>query len=619
MYSARQVTLNRRVAIKMILAGHLADETTVKRFYAEAEAAANLKHPNIVSLHEVGSYKGQHYFSMDFIDGENLAEHAGGKPLAVREAAAIVKTIAEAIHYAHQRGVLHRDLKPSNVLIDKEGRPHVTDFGLAKLIDRDGVLTRSGDFMGTPSYTSPEQAAGRQDQIGPQSDVYSLGAILYELLTGRPPFQSSNSMQTLIQVMEVDPVPPKRRNANVPPDLDTICLKCLEKSPHHRYHSAGELAEELGRFLNQEPIHARPAGIVRKITGWARRRPGQLAAAVAFAFAGLVGGVYYLWQENAFLRAMQTTPGLSREPGPRVEALENWSRITSVVFCAGLLFALWLNKRMRGRLRRSSEDGLFVQPFYPLGSRVRALAIGVGLLATLCSVAYVMTLIEAFVWERGGSFHDVSMSYFAGWVGVWLLVNAVGDYRRSLFGAPQRKLTGELNYDIERALIERDFREAIRLYQHAFSDAGRAEARTFVLQRYDEIRRQKPNEMAAAAPRFWDLNWRYMAVCAVIESPLVAAYWLVMQPASASGMALGWVVGAALAVGMTATFHLVRFGKRFLAMLPPMAALIVVGVMAYNSSTGDGFGRSMFFGTCCGAALIASGFIRKHRHLRGTP
>ena len=301
-YVARQVTLNRRVAIKMILAGHLADETTVKRFYAEAEAVANLRHPNIVSLHEVGSHRGQHYFSMDFIDGENLAEHARGKPLATREAATIVRTIAEAIHYAHQRGVLHRDLKPSNVLMDKEGRPHVADFGLAKLVDRGGALTQSGDFLGTPSYTSPEQAAGRQDQIGPPSDVYSLGTILYELLTGAPPFQSSNSMQTLHQVMEVDPVEPQQRNACVPTDLNTICLRCLEKSPHRRYHSAGELAEELGRFLNQEPIHARPAGMFRKVTIWARRRTGLLAATVAIAFAVLVGGVYYLAQENAFLR-----------------------------------------------------------------------------------------------------------------------------------------------------------------------------------------------------------------------------------------------------------------------------------------------------------------------------
>ena len=405
-YLARQVTLNRRVAVKMILADHLADETTVKRFYTEAEAAANLKHPNIVSIHEVGSHNGQHYFSMDFIDGENLAERAKGKPLAVREAAEIVKTVAAAIHYAHQRGVLHRDLKPSNVLIDKEGRPHVTDFGLAKLIHSDSMLTQSGDLMGTPSYMPPEQATGRQDQVGPHSDVYALGAILYELLTGRPPFQSSSSMDTLLQLMQVEPVEPRRRNANVPPDLDTICLKCLEKSPGHRYHSAGELAEELGRFLNQQPIHARPASFVRKLVVWTRRRPGQLAAIAALVFSGLVGGVYYLVQENSFLRTLQTTPGLSREPGAHVETLLKLGMIPFVVFNTCLLFMVWLTLRIRGTLRRSSDDGLSVQPFYPLGSRVRTLAACIGVLATLISLAYGMKVIEAHVWERGGHVHD---------------------------------------------------------------------------------------------------------------------------------------------------------------------------------------------------------------------
>ncbi len=375
--------------------------------------------------------------------------------------------------------------------------------------------------MGTPSYTSPEQAAGRHDQIGPHSDVYSIGAILYELLTGRPPFQSSNSMLTLLQVQEVDPVAPRRVNAGVPPDLDTICLKCLEKSPQHRYHSAGELTEELGRFLNQEPIHARPAGLFRKVVGWARRRPAQLAAAVALVFVGLMAGVYYLAQENAFLRALQTTPGLLREPGTRVAALEIWSQITSFLFLAGLLFALWVNKRQRGRLRRSPDDGVFVQPYHLLGSRVRTLTIVIGILSTLFSVAYGMKLIETFVWEQGGSFNDVAMSYSAGWLGVWLLVMAEGDYRRSLFGSPQRTLTGELKDDIDRELIQRDYRDAIRLYQDAFSDAGRAEARAFVLQRLEEIRQLSPEELLAGAPRFRDLNWRNLSVCAAIEVPLV--------------------------------------------------------------------------------------------------
>ncbi len=612
-YAARQVTLNRRVAVKLILAGQLADEAIVARFYAEAEAAANLNHPNVVSIHEVGSYKGQHYFSMDFVDGENLAEYARGKPLPAVRAATIVKLIAEAIHYAHQRGVLHRDLKPSNVLIDAEGQPHVTDFGLAKLIGRDSMLTQSGAFLGTPSYTSPEQAAGRQDQVGPHSDVYSLGAILYELLTGRPPFQSSTSVQTLRQVMEVDPVAPKRVDASLPPDLDTICMSCLEKLPDRRYHTAGELAEELGRFLNHEPIHARSAGLFRTVAGWTRRRPGQLAAAVAFAFAGLVGGVYYLAQENAFLRASQTTPGLLRKPGARVEALEKWSAIAGVGSFICLLFALWLNKRIRGRPRRSTEDGLFVQPFYPLGRRIRALAIGIGMLTTLFAIGYAMSLIGAFVWERGGNFNDVVMSYFTSWLGVWLLTMSVADYRRSLFGTPQRMMGGELDDDIERALLKRDYRRAIHLYQQAFPDAGRDEARTFVHQRLDQIHREKPQEFAAFAPRLWDLNWRYMAICALIEAPLVAAYWFVVHPGQPIGIALGWGLGAVQIAGIITSLRLVRYGKRVLAMLPPTAALIALGAVSYVSGDGHVLGQSLLFGACCGAAVVACGLVRKKR------
>jgi serine/threonine-protein kinase len=233
-YKARQVTLNRVVAVKMILAGQLADERSVKRFHAEAEAAANLKHPNIVAIHEVGQHDGQHYFSMDYIEGRSLAERAAGKPVGAIQAATLVKTIANAIHYAHQRGVLHRDLKLSNVLVDGGGEPHVTDFGLAKTTDSQRDFTRTGDIMGTPNYMPPEQASGRRDLIGPHSDVYALGAILYELLTGLPPFHSDNPLDVLLKVIEEEPARPRAQNPEIPPDLETICLKCLEKPPQRR-------------------------------------------------------------------------------------------------------------------------------------------------------------------------------------------------------------------------------------------------------------------------------------------------------------------------------------------------------------------------------------------------
>ena len=207
-FQARQVSLNRIVALKMILSGQLALEAEVRRFYVEAEAAASLDHPGIVPIFEVGQHEGQHYFSMGFVEGQSLAQKVVNGPLPIREAAALVQQIAQAVHYAHEQGVIHRDLKPANVLLDAQGRPRVTDFGLAKKVQSDNGLTANGQIMGTPSYMPPEQAAGQHDRVGPPADVYALGATLYCLVTGRPPFQSSSAVDTLLQVLEQQPVPP---------------------------------------------------------------------------------------------------------------------------------------------------------------------------------------------------------------------------------------------------------------------------------------------------------------------------------------------------------------------------------------------------------------------------
>ncbi len=299
-WRARQTSLKREVAIKMIRAGALARAEEVARFLREAEAAANLQHPNIVAIHEVGEHGGRNYFSMDYVAGRDLGALVKNGPLAPTCAARYVKIIAVAVHFAHQRGTLHRDLKPQNVLIDSADQPRITDFGLAKFMKADSSMTQSGAVMGTPSYMPPEQAAGRHGDVGPASDVYSLGAILYELLTGRPPFRESTAMSTLIEVLEAEPTAPRRLKADIPADLETICLKCLEKSPSARYSSARSLAEELDRFLSGDPIQARPASSVKKTVSWARRHPGVLAAAAALAIVALAIGVFYLFEENAF-------------------------------------------------------------------------------------------------------------------------------------------------------------------------------------------------------------------------------------------------------------------------------------------------------------------------------
>lgn len=288
-YKARQTRLNRTVAIKMILAGELANEGDVRRFRAEAEAAAALDHPGIVPIYESGEISGQHFFSMGFVDGHSLAAALAAGPLTPRRAAELMAQVADAVAYAHAQGVIHRDLKPGNILLDKDGRPRVTDFGLAKRVAGDSGLTHTGQALGTPSFMPPEQASGKLDAIGPASDVYALGAVLYALVTGRPPFQAASPLDTLIQVLEQEPVAPRQLNPDVPRDLETISLKCLEKDPHKRYGAASQLAAELRRFLRGEPIEARPIRTSERAWRWCRRNP-LVAALAATAVLTLILG-----------------------------------------------------------------------------------------------------------------------------------------------------------------------------------------------------------------------------------------------------------------------------------------------------------------------------------------
>lgn len=291
-YRARQLSLNRTVAVKMILSGAFANDEFIQRFRAEAEAAAGLQHPNIVAIHEVGQCDGQHYFSMDYVEGRNLAALTREKPLSAPRAAGYLRAIAEAIHYAHQRGTIHRDLKPSNVLIDLADQVRITDFGLAKQIHGDLEITTTGQVLGSPNYLPPEQASGRHGEVGVRSDVYSLGAILYHLLTGRPPFVAGTLHDTLLLVLQSEPVSPRLLNPSVPSDLETICLKCLEKNPADRYPSAAALADELRRFLRDEPILARPVPAAEKCWRWCRRNPvvASLGVATGVLLAALAVG-----------------------------------------------------------------------------------------------------------------------------------------------------------------------------------------------------------------------------------------------------------------------------------------------------------------------------------------
>jgi serine/threonine-protein kinase len=292
-YKARQPELDRLVAIKMILASHLASPEHVRRFQDEARAAAALRHSHIVHIHEVGQWHGQHYFAMEYIDGESLAERTARGPADPNDAARLVRTVARAVHHLHQHGIVHRDLKPSNILLDSEGEPYVSDFGLAKVFTADSKATATGVIAGTPCYMAPEQAAGQGAQVGPAADVYSLGAILYELLTGQPPFRRENPLETLLMVLGSEPVPPRQVNGRIPRELEWVCLKCLSRSPADRYASAEALADDLERFLRGEVLHARAPGLGHRLWRWARRKPALASRLATLGAFYLVDAVNY--------------------------------------------------------------------------------------------------------------------------------------------------------------------------------------------------------------------------------------------------------------------------------------------------------------------------------------
>src|SRR5947209_4283355 len=267
-YRARQKSLNRTVALKVISLGQWASQAHLKRFRQEAEAAASLDHPSIVPIYEVGDCQGSCYFSMKFVEGGQLDEVVKREPMPIRRAVELIAKLARTVHYAHEHGILHRDIKPGNVLLDQNGEPHLTDFGLARLVESESTVTRTLEVLGTPSYMAPEQALGNNAAISAITDVYGIGAVLYQLLTGHPPFAGGTTYETIKLLLDTEPRQPRLWNARIDRDVSTICLKCLEKDPKRRYSSALALAEDLERWLRHEPILARRTGLVTRSKKW---------------------------------------------------------------------------------------------------------------------------------------------------------------------------------------------------------------------------------------------------------------------------------------------------------------------------------------------------------------
>src|SRR6184192_1406172 len=299
-FRARQKSLNRTVALKVISLGQWASKAHLKRFRLEAEAAASLDHPSIVPIHEVGERDGSCYFSMKFVEGGQLDEVVRRAPMSIRQAVELIVKVARIVHYAHQHGILHRDIKPGNILLDQKGEPHLTDFGLARLVESESSVTHTLEVLGTPSYMSPEQAVENNAAVSSVTDIYGLGAVLYQLLTGQPPFAGGATYETIKLLLDTEPRPPRLLNPKIDRDLSTICLKCLEKDPKRRYPSALALAEDLERWLKHEPILARRTGVFARGGKWVRRNP--TSALLVASLVGLAAAASWIVWKSELIR-----------------------------------------------------------------------------------------------------------------------------------------------------------------------------------------------------------------------------------------------------------------------------------------------------------------------------
>ena len=571
-YRARQTSLKRIVAVKMIRSGELAGATEVKRFRAEAEAAAQLQHPNIVAIHEIGEHEGRHFFSMDFVAGKNLAQIADGKPVAERQAAEWVGSIAEAVQFAHQRGVLHRDLKPQNILVDAEGRPHVTDFGLAKNLRADSGVTQAGAVMGSPSYMAPEQARGRNDLVGPASDVYALGAVLYELLTGRAPFRGESPVETLHRVVNDEVARPGSLNPGVSADLETICLKCLEKDPTLRYPTARALAEDVARFLAGEPVQARPANAFRRAMSWSRRHRSAVTALASLAILGLVALAYALWEQTQYLTWLNAHPGHVKTPGPRTAEIKAGG-VGYFAFFALIYAALFYKKlSMRQPWKMLFDPAGAFGPRFPVAPGWVAFFAGLGALGVLTAFVYTGKIIEAYVWEGFVSWSIVlGIIYPSLFFGVGLLTRVLREQASAALGlAPLPgavELTPEQLAAISAELFAGRKEEAVKLYRDATGatqNVALGQVGALVWKLYDE----QPKKFATDPTRLARVAVKRLILTAALAGVVIALVANFLPARLLPSWPVNFGVGFAGGVCLMLMSNYRKFWQRMLCVFP---------------------------------------------------
>ncbi|MFP6610835.1 MAG: protein kinase, partial [Pirellulales bacterium] len=500
-----------------------------------------------------------------------------------------------------------------------DGRPLITDFGLAKRVAGDSGLTATGAVLGTPSYMPPEQASGRQADVGPHSDVYSLGAILYELLTGRPPFCAATAVATLRQVTDHPPTAPHKLNHDLPQDLETICLKCLEKSPHVRYHSARELAEELGRFLNHEPIQAKPATAVRKAEAWLRRRPWAIATTASLVVLALAYVIYFQFQQNLLHQHQQSHPQYVREPGARTESLNNWSPLFLVGFylvIAGHMIHRWKSLCLTGWQQFFDPKPLSADP-QPVSTTVRNICGAIGLSAVAYGLLLAAKCVETYVWEGPVRFRFVFEILPLSVFGMWLLVRVGKDYHQAVYGRASRQIDPEQLGRMRELLLSGDPVAATRTYRQAVPDAAAEEAHRFVGRLALKVEAAEPERYAAGQSKLWQINWRGVGVCLVAEVVIALAMRWAMGLPHPLVIVVGFGGGCLFSAGMVAGVRLKNPSRRilvgtFLATLGFFFVCFGLAFFSDSNSLGSPF-ENAFVPFLGGAFLVLSACTQTRR------